>query len=81
MKISRKQIKKDTTTSKVCDYKNIFLHEYKDLLVNTYRFGQRPPDNVRRKDGLCLSLAKNKKEFVNVCYDYYNNKSHENKLD
>ncbi len=74
MEISKKEILENTKTSKVCDYKNIFIHEYKDLSVRTYRFGKRPPDHVQRRDGYCFSLAKNKQEFVDVCYDYYNNK-------
>jgi hypothetical protein len=73
MKITKKHIRENTKTSKVCDYKNIFVHEYKDLSVRTYRFGNRPPDHVERRDGFGLRTAANKEEFVDVCYDYYSN--------
>ncbi len=54
--------------------KNICVHQYQTgeyrFSVRTYRFGKRPPEYVELSNGLCITTAANKKEFVDVVYGF-----------
>ncbi len=57
--------------------KNICVHQYQTgeyrFSVRTYRFGKRPPEYVTLYEGMCIGMAANKKEFVDVIYEFLKN--------